>query len=247
MSIMQTLMTSTLNNAGGPSATLIMSLPADGYSGSGTTWADYSGNGYNATLVNGPAYTNTVPRYFTLNPNNLQYVQGPDIGNRSNWSVETWFRVTATLSNYTCPAVFTTTYAEASGNFYGHVNYCLTNYNNNDSGNPDNILRAGFYNGSWHQTSGFTPSLNTWYHVVCTYDGATLAQWVNGSSNSSTYVGEGSISNGGPLRIGRRWDGAASSEFYFPGDIAVVKIYDGVLTSSQITTEWNATKSDYGL
>jgi hypothetical protein len=248
MSIMQTLMTSTLNSAGS-SAVLVMSLVADSYSGSGTTWPDGSGNNYSGTLVNSPTFTNVTPKYFTFDRNSTQFVQGPSVGSLDTWTIESWFRVSEELSNTTGTAIITTTYQEDGGNFYGNINYCLSNYNSADV-NVDNLLRAGFYtgnNGEWHQTAGFTPTLNTWYHVICTYDGTNLQQWVNGTFNSGQIVGQSSVSSGGPVRIARRWDYPATSGSYFPGDIATVKIYNGVLSDAEIFDAWNGSRGTYGL
>ena len=249
MSIMQTLMTSTLNSAGS-SATLVMSLPADGYAGSGTTWTDYSGNGYNATLVNGPAYTNTVPRYFTFNRSSTQYAQGPNVGNLNTWTIESWFRLTEPLSNTLASAIVTTTYEDGFGNLYGVVNYALSNYVAGGSGNHS-VLTAGFFaNGNWYTTAGFVPTVGSWYHVVGTYDGTTLKQWVNGvlDTGGTVSVTAYPTSEGGPVRIARRWDYPANdADQYFPGDIATVKIYSGVLSDTEILASWNGSRGTFGL
>jgi hypothetical protein len=245
---MQTLMTSTLNSAGGPSTTLIMSLTADGYSGSGTTWTDYSGNGYNATLVNGPAYTNTVPKYFTFSRSSTQYVQGQNIGSFATWTIESWFRLTEPLSNTEASAIVTTTYEDGTGNLYNVINYTLSSY---VAGAPgyNSVLTAGFYvGGLWYTTAGFVPTVGSWYHVVGTYDGTILKQWVNGEVISGTVsVTATPTANGGPVRIARRWDGQANDTVqYFPGDIATVKIYNGVLSDAEILASWNGSRATYG-
>ena len=52
------------------------------YPGTGTTWTDLMGSGYNATLTNGPTYTAGTPNYFSTDGVN-------DF--RPDWSPETAF------------------------------------------------------------------------------------------------------------------------------------------------------------
>ena len=52
------------------------------YPGSGTTWTDLSGNGYNGTLINNPSYTSSTPQYFTFNYTN-NYVTTTGMSNYS--------------------------------------------------------------------------------------------------------------------------------------------------------------------
>lgn len=242
-------MTSTLNNAG-PSAVLVMSLIANDYFGAGTSWGDSSGNSNPGTLVNSPTYTNTVPKHFSFNRASNQFVQGPNVGNLNTWTIESWFRISEPLSNILATAIVTTTYDNGAGISYGVVNYALSNYVAGGNGNHS-VLTAGFYaNGNWYTTDGFVPVVGTWYHVVGTYDGTTLKQWINGVLDSAGTVSVTAFptSEGGPVRIARRWDYPANdADQYFPGDIATVKIYNGVLSDAEIFDAWNGTRATYGV
>jgi len=246
MPIVQILMTS---KAGAtitppPAATAVMSLIANDYFGSGTSWGDSSGSSHPGTLVNSPTYQGTnIPKYFTFDRNSSQFVQGPDLGNLSTWTMESWFRLSEPLSNTSFTSIITTTYDDGAGTGYQNINYTMSNYLEN----VDNAhLTIGFYiNGTWYNTSGFIPEVGRWYHVVGTYDGTTIKQWVDGTYNTQTSVTATPIANGGPVRIGRRWDGNAESQYFFPGDIAVAKIYSGVLSDAEIVAAWDATKNTY--
>jgi len=256
MPITQVLLTATVSNSPPtPPATAVMSLIAADYFGSGTSWGDSSGNNHSGTLVNTPAYINTVPKHFTFDRASNEFVQGPVIEDLSTWTIEAWFRLSEPLSNTTASAIITTTYADDNGGQnYGNINYTLSNFS--EGGSNTNLTAGFFANGAWYVTAGFVPTVGEWYHVVGTYDGTTIKQWVNGvfDSAGARTITATPIANGGPVRIGRRWDGYPStpnpggydaSLNFFPGDIAVAKIYNGVLTDQQIVAAYNTSKSLY--
>jgi len=82
--------------------------------------------------------------------------------------------------------------------------------------------------------SNFTPSVNTWYHLVYTYDGTTSTIYVDGvSKNTSTVALQ-------PGSVASVWLGTynGASEL-FQGIIDDVRIYNRVLTQSEITALYN--------
>jgi hypothetical protein len=89
--------------------------------------------------------------------------------------------------------------------------------------------------------------VGVWYHVVGTYDGTTIKQWVDGTLLGTTRtITATTTANGGPVRIARRWDGLPTDAAqFFTGDIAVAKIYDGVLTDEEIVAAYEATSATY--
>ena len=210
-------------------------LTSTAYTGSGTTWT--ATNGTNATLVNAPTYTSTGANFFSFAPASFQYATVPNPGSLSRWTVEVWLRVTSSLTGQVTSAVTGAYDLISNLNFSIGTNNSPTSYN----------LVAGFFDGSWHNTSGFAPTLNTWYHVVGTYDGSAVTQYVNGVVNSTlNYVG--TPASGGEIRIARRWDSANNdSTNFFPGDIAVVRIYSVALTAAQIFTQYVLEKNRFSI
>ena len=76
--------------------------------------------------------------------------------------------------------------------------------------------------------------IGTWTHLAGTYDGASLKIYINGVQSSSlSMTGTLSLSSG-PLTIGAN----ALSENFF-GSIDEVRVYDKVLSSSEITNDMN--------
>lgn len=206
------------------------------YSGSGTTWT--ATNGSNATLFNTPTYTSTSPTYFSFDPTTFEYATVPNIGSLTNWTVESWSMVTSNLAS---PTKITSIIC----NQFDGVNKLNYSLGTNDA--PTNYnLTVGFFDGSWRNVSGFTPTLNIWYHLVGTYDGATIKLYVNNSLNSQTSY-TGTPQSGGEVRIARRWDSSdVDSTNFFPGRISVVRIYSAALSASQVSQNWNAERSIFG-
>lgn len=212
---------------------LVSYLNATAYSGSGTTWQATTGN--NATLVNTPTYTSANPTYFSFSPASLEEATLPALSSKTNWTIESWFRVTSTLTGQVTAVICDQYNLSSALNFSMGTNNAPTDYN----------MRIGFFNGLWRNTSGFAPTLNTWYHCVGTYDGTTMKQYVNNSLNSSASSLGTSSSGGVGLRIARRWDETTVSTNYFPGDIGLVRIYSSALTASQVSQNYNAERARF--
>lgn len=225
------------------SSGLVQYMDAVDYSGSGTSWP--ARIGANGTLINAPAWSNTSGTYFTFTPASLQYALFPNIiGDLSSWTVECWFKTTASLATSEATSAVTTIYDDYNVAHYGVINYTLSNYGGG-SNNPN--MTAGYFNGAWDYTSGAIPNVGQWYQMVGTFDGTTLSSyWDGGLYNSVSGVG-GSTANGGPIRIARRWDGPENPLYYFPGSIALVRIYNTTLNSSQVQQNYNATRTRFGL
>lgn len=211
---------------------LALWLDGEGYSGSGTTWTAYTGS--NATLINTPTYIASSPTYFNFAPASSEYATVPNLGNKSSWTIEAWFRVTSSLTGQVTMIV---------GNEFDLVNKINFSMGTNRAATSYNIC-IGYFNGAWRNTAGFAPDLNTWYHCAGTYNGTTIVQYVNGVSNT-TLSYTGTSQSGGEVRIGARWDTLASSTDYFPGDVAVVRIYNNALTASQVQQNYLAEYSRF--
>ena len=218
-------------------------LDAADYTGSGTTWTAQVGP--NATLINAPAW-NSATGYFDFVPASLQYAELPNIGDLSSWTVECWYQLTNSLATTAATAAVTTVYDDGEGGFYGVINYCL---GNNSVGLNSPYLQAGFFDGAWHEvTNAFAPTIGQWYQSVGTYDGSLLTQYTNGvQAAPSVSVSATTTANGAPIRIARRWDAPVSPEHYFPGYIAIVRIYNTPLNNAEVLQNFNANKTRFGL
>jgi len=220
-------------------ANLFLNLDANSYSGSGVTWSDLSGNGRNATLTNGPTYSGANGGYFHFTDTSFQSAITASVPSLTTWSVECWYRATKSWSANTKVTALVC-------NEFDLVNKLNYSIGSNNAPSSYNIA-GGFYDGSWHTTSGLSPTLNTWYQALVTYNGSIVTQYSNGVSQS-TLTYSGTPQSGGAIRIARRWDNASNvaTDFY-DGDISIVRIYSGALSSAQVLQNFNAIRGRYGI
>jgi len=209
-----------------PISGLRLNLDPATYSGSGSTWSDSSGNGFDATLVNSPTYSSSNGGYFTFAPASTQYatVSGSPL-NTTAYTKSLWCMFNATadnnlISNSTGGHFMFT--GGTSKLYCGHANW---------TGFPTTYpSTANISNSTWYN---FTLTFNT-------TDG--MALYINGSLDS-TYTTQKTAPSGGQVNLGSYSAGGN----LLNGRIAQVWIYNRALTSGEALQIYNDTKSKYGL
>lgn len=207
------------------------------YPQTGSTWYDLSGNSSNATLFNTPTYLTNVSGNLNFSTSSLEYGTIANIGSISNWTAECWVKFNSTTTNQVAMVIGNQFNGSSAINFTIGTNGAPTSWN----------IQAGFFDGGWRNTTGFTPTLNTWYQIAGTYDGTTIRQYVNGVANGGTLVYSGTPTSGGEIRLMRRWDDVVSAGNLFNGDLAIARIYNRALTSTEIAQNFNAQRGRFGL
>ena len=204
-------------------------LPSS-YSGTGTTWYDISGNSRNLTM-NSLSYSSNDGGYIIFD------------GSHTADSVATY---SINFSNG-----FT---VESVAKFSGSGQEGLFAFNGN--GEFINVQAQGGTNIRWEvdQGSSFetTNSLtsSTWYHVTCVYEGTS-----NGSSATARIYINGVENNTGSLyadRTGTSQSQTSNFELglhdnYLNGNIALSRMYNKVLSPSEVLQNFNYTKDRFGL
>ncbi len=207
------------------------------YSGSGNIWYDLTVNNNDATLINSPTYSATFNGILQFDDASLEYATIPNIGSLTAWTVECWFRLTSSLVGKVTSIV---------SNEFDLVN--KLNYSIGTNNQPTNAnLASGYFNGAWRSNTGVVPETNVWYQVVGTYDGSVVRQYVNGVASGGTLNYVGTPQSGGEVRLMRRWDSALTQGNLADGDLAIVKIYDTAISSSDVLQSFNANKTRFGL
>jgi hypothetical protein len=210
---------------------LVLALDAgdrNSYSGSGTTWYDLSGNANNGTLTNGPTFSAVNGGCIVFDGVD-DYVNVSDAStlNSNTQTINIWYNAT------TLPGRSATIICK-------HNTVNSTNGYNIFAGNSVQIKPS---TGSTDiGTSGGVVS--TWYFLTLTFtinSSATL--YINAVNNASAAIGNFTMSSNS-LRIGRSPDSFWS---VFTGKIASVSVYNRVLSASEISQNYNATKSRFGL
>jgi hypothetical protein len=209
---------------------LVMNLDAgvsSSYPGTGTAWTDLSGNGNTGTLTNGPTYS-------SANGGSLSFDGSNDIVNTTYVSANT----------YTFSAWFKT---NVVSNGYRNIisiptpNYSLVLLN-------DNSPNLGFWtNDGLGGQSLSTPTIstNTWYNVVFVREGNSITGGYKAYLNGVLYgnANTGTWSTTANLSVGGRTDATQ----FLNGNISQVSIYNRALTATEITQNYNALKSRFGI
>ena len=194
------------------------------YTSGSSTWNDISGYGTNMTLLNSPTFNSANGGFITFdNVDDYGYIEvtsGNLLGN-VNISMELWIK--NPVGNFVMNGIYGGYFS--SGFYQGQL---LKNSNGNTG-------------PSWSSTSAWQQWVAVWDQTINQtklYVNGTLA---NVSSN--TYW---TPATGGKLVFG---GGANGSGYSKEGsmDIAIYRFYNKILTQSEITQNYNANKTQFGL
>lgn len=208
------------------------------YSGSGSTLNDLSGNNLNATINGSPTYSSP---YFTFDGVN-DYIMTPDIsvakGSGNAHTVEVWIYPTAYDAIWTDQGAaalntgYYTTGAETySAGPFGLMAPMLWN-------TSDAVERVGVFSGSL---------LNNWCQLVRVYNGSgTATAYRNAVSATASSITWDAPANW-YIGFGAQCNTFFAQGGYFTGRYGVVRVYNRALSGVEITQNYNASKSKYGL
>lgn len=203
------------------------------YPGSGTTWADLSGNAINGTLTNGPTYntSNGGSIVFTSSTNYVNFLQNSLFNfGTSDFTIEAWIYPTSFPQD---PTIFMM-HPYTSPNNTGMILYVSS------------AGKVGSYFGSSTSFTGNTTvSLNTWSHVILTRASGTNYIYLNGSLDISTTVaGTFNITGHTNVAIGRD---ISYNNCPWVGRISNIKIYNKSFSAAEVSQNFNALRVRYGI
>jgi hypothetical protein len=216
------------------------SMDINSYPGTGTTWYDLSGYGNHATMyyMNSPSAGNTsgfdtTTRYMMFDRhlgsgdgtvNNVAVVSNSNsldgVLCQNGMTIDMWVRETS----YVCTAM-------TKWNGSWEVYYC--------SGLVFRIQGTG----GTDLSVGISTSPGTWRNLVATHNGTTAQMYVNGvliMSESNVVTSQNTTNN---ISIGAYESGIYATN----GAIPIYRLYDRVLTATEVLQNYNITKTRFGL
>jgi hypothetical protein len=224
---------------------LVLALDAadrNSYPGSGTTWRDLSANNNNNTLINSPTFNSANGGSIVFDGVDDHTTASDNTSLRpTSFSIDTWIRPTS-FSSFNTVVVKPFNGPPWSSPFLSYMVRIETS---------GTILSCGTNTAGTYRTlsTSYTFSTNTTYNVSFTFNSSTGAAiaYVNGSVLSSTTHTAGAISYAAlPVLIGASYGTSPVGEF-FAGSIYSVKIYNTILSSTEILQNYNAQKSRFNL
>lgn len=205
------------------------------YSGSGSTWTDLAGSGISMTLYGSPSYSSANGGYLSFVPSSSQYGStSTSLAAASTWTIEVFIYYNGTNTGG-LPCIFTDTFPGSTNT----IQWALGSL----AGGGNTALQAGYYSG-WNVTPAQSPlTSGNWYHIIGTYDGTNIKLYINGSINQTTASATTPTRNTAGHRIMRRWDNSD----YWGGNLAVLRLYNRALSSTEVSQNYSAQKDRFGL
>lgn len=208
------------------------STASGSYSGIGTTWTDLSSQG-NDGAINGPTYSSDEDSFY-FDGFNDRVECGTITGfNATKVTLEAWVNI----SSFTANDGDTTQFIIQGGG--SGLDFDLT------AKNSDKFsfrLQGSFANTI--DATGY--SVDTWYHLLGTYDGSTMKFYINNSLVGTKTVTVPSFASSMNVDLGR-YVVADENAFQLDGYLAVVRIYSDALTDDERETNFDAYKERFGI
>ena len=231
---------------------LVLSLDAadkNSYIGSGTTWSDLSTSGTDGTLSD--AGIGTVSGSL----NTMAFDRSDDKFEISGSSPSYAFTTEAWINLSTDGRANGGTIVRQQTTNGGWPTISMTvAATGNLRGDYSSAIYGQSLEGAY--TTNDPMSANTWYHVAFTKSGnyTTMLLYINGVSQSYTNYLYGShvdtlATSTHPFRIGVYLDGLSPGTWqkWFGGMIASTRIYNKALSSKEVSQNFNAQRSRFGV
>ena len=218
---------------------LVLALDAGNtksYVSGSTTWFDISGNGRNGSLLNGPTFSSQNGGSIAFDGVNdiINFGTGNTFFPLTNLTIDLWFQSKGTVpTTGTTPGLFGFTYG---------IRANFTSTNN---------IQFGLSSGSSSQNLSYTHTSNfrddsSWNNMVFQATPTNSYIYLNGelkASRSLTWLGN-TIWPTSDWYLGRDIN---NNNQFFNGSIASYRMYNRALSQQEITQNYNATKTRFGL
>lgn len=218
---------------------LVLNLDAaniKSYPGSGTVWTDLSPTNSVSSLVNGPTFLSSNNGVINFDGVDDYASVSGTTGNTSLSSVECWIS-------------FNVITVGATHQIVARTNTSVGTFNlikNNLNEKIQFAVRLAASPAT--QSNIFSDAImviNTWYHLVGTYDGSFQKLYVNSILQSTVTSLSGTLDTAGTyaLNIGRNTSNAAFTNARIP----LVRLYNRALSSAEVSQNFEALRGRYGV
>lgn len=219
------------------------------YPGSGTTWTDLSGLDHNGTLTNGPTYSASPSGSIVLDGVNDYVTISETAAMRpSVLTLEIVFEITSD-TNTVNGAGATNQYIAFRQNTRTTVfeGYHLKYEEDTDRVTIATSTSAGAASVLNSPTSSVP--LNSIKHIICLFDTTTMSIYINGSISAGPAAkGTGIDYNlTHTLKLGRTVPVGSSFDASMNGKIYECRIYNRILSETEITNNYNVIKGKYAI
>lgn len=214
-----------------------LELDANDYSGSGNWLNTGDGTGMDATITNATYINDLNSDYFHFDGtgDKISIPSNTVFNTANDFSMEFWFR--RTVAEYDVDLLSTLNTSSPYNGFIFRFSspYGLYFYDYS----TNSYLRTGT------GTNAF--KLNRWSHIVLTWDASSktpniFVDGVDLTGLQALSIGTGTASyTSQPLTIGI----GPYADHDYTGDFAQLRIYDKILSQSEVTTNYDATKEQY--
>lgn len=224
------------------------------YPGTGTTWTDLTGNGRNAALINGAAYSSADGGKIIFDgTNDYAEISNPPALGSSNFSIEVWFKRNTSSLEWDDSFLISrwNSGAISGGNEW---NICFGDAQGSSSGNNITFDMEA-QGGGFYGIISDEILINTWYQATVTREGGTLRTYINGTlrttatPSSPVYgpLGTKSINSAGrKLRLAYH-DGPMASTYYTSVEVPIIRMYSRALSSTEVAQNYLNNKGRFGM
>lgn len=216
------------------------------YIGTGTNWADLSGNTYNGTLIDGPTFSSSNSGSFAFDGLNDR-VHLTSTSDRWSWTpsgnglnfmtVEIVFKSNDTNSGYILSKPW---------NGSGEYNWTITqsSFNTLIGNQSHSLTYTSLASTNWqHLCAIITPTQKSIYRNGVLYAGPTNHSTTNNTPTSGNASVELCLMSLYPYGSG--W--AGNTGFSIEGNLAAVKIYNRALLATEVRQNFEALRGRYGI
>ena len=225
---------------------LVLALDAadrNSYVSGSTTWFDLSGYNSNGTLTNGPTFNSSNNGSIVFDGTN-DYVGVPYNANLAPTAAIS-FGCIAYLSNWNVATNMRLLSKTQSGGYQIGMN---------EGVNYTTFLGGLVYAGGAYRTTKYSLAsiASGWHVIMYTFDGQYFKMYLDGVNVDTLNIGSVvtmSYSVNNSLIIGAEAGSAATPDpgSYYNGRISSVNIYNTALSAAEVSQNYNAVKSRFGL